>query len=131
MAVLLISFSINGIAFATEDDVFVIETEGNFRMEANAKVRLAKEMALFIAKRKAVDLAGRYLSLKSLIEDYELNRDEIYSLATREIRAEIIEEKREAVEQNSTYRFRIRARIKASDFIKAEMEDTRQEKKRP
>ena len=33
MAVLLVLFSINSIASATEDDVFVIETEGNFRIQ--------------------------------------------------------------------------------------------------
>ena len=38
-------------------------------------------------------------------------------------------EKRETVEKTSTYRVRIRARVQASDFVKAEMEDTKQEKK--
>ncbi|MGD8664124.1 MAG: ABC transporter permease, partial [Desulfobacterales bacterium] len=36
-------------------------------------------------------------------EGYELNRDEIYSLAAREIQAEISEEKRQTVEKISTY----------------------------
>jgi hypothetical protein len=52
-------------------------------------------LAIFSAKRQAVDLAGRYLTRKSLIEVHELRRDEIYSLAAREIEAEILEEKRE------------------------------------
>jgi hypothetical protein len=34
-------------------------------------------------------LAGKYLSHKSLIEDYERSREEIYSLAANEIEAEI------------------------------------------
>ena len=86
-------------------------------------------MGLFTAKRQAVDLAGRYLSHKSLIEVYELNRDEIYSLAAREIQAEILEEKRQTVGKVLTYRVRIRARIQPSDFVKAEMEDAKQQKK--
>jgi hypothetical protein len=86
-------------------------------------------LTLFTAKRKAVDLAGRYLSRKNLIETYELNKDEIYSLAAREIQAEILEEKRETVGKASTYRLRIRSRIQASDFVKAEIEDNKQEKK--
>jgi hypothetical protein len=129
MAILLVLFSINGVASAAKYDIFEIETEGSYRMQAGASIDLAKKLALFTAKRKAVDLAGRYLSRKSLIEVYELNRDEIYSLAAREIRAEIIEEKHETVEKNSTYRVRIRARVQASDFVKAEMADTRQKKK--
>jgi len=129
LAALLLFFSINGVASEAEDDVFAIETEGSYRMEAGSPVDLAKKVALFTAKRKAVDLAGRFLSRKTLIETYELNRDEIYSLAAREIQAEILEEKQETVGKNSTYRLRIRTRVQASDFIKAEMEDTKQEKK--
>ena len=129
LVALLVLFSINGVASAAEDDVFEIEAEGSYRMDAGASIDLAKKMALFSAKRKAVDLAGRYLSRKSLIKVYELNRDEIYSLAAREIEAEILKEKRQTIEKVSTYRVRIRARIKASDFAKAQMEDTKQEKK--
>ena len=127
---MLVLFSINSVASAVENGIVEIEAEGNYRMEAGSPIDLAKKLALFIAKRKAVDLAGRYLSRKSLIEIYELNRDEIYSLAARDIRAEILEQKRETIGKITTYRVRIRAQIKASDFIKAEMEDTKQEKKR-
>ena len=129
MAALLVLFSINGVATAAEDDDFEIETVGSYQMETDSSVDLAKKVALFSAKRKAIELAGRYLSRKSLIKTYELNRDEIYSLAAREIQTEILEEKRETVGKTSIYRLRIRVRIQASDFIKAEMEDTKQEKK--
>ena len=130
MAALLVLSSINGIASAAaEDDIFEIEAEGRYRMETGSSVDLAKKVALFIAKRTAVDLAGRYLSRKNLIESYELNRDEIYSLTAREIKVEILEEKRETVGKTSTYHIRIRSRIQASDFVKAEIEDTTQEKK--
>jgi hypothetical protein len=129
MAALLVLFSINGIASAAADDIFEIEVEGGYRMEADSSVDLVKKVALFTAKRKAVELVGRYLSHKSLIERYELNRDEIYSLAAREIQAEILEEKRQTVEKTSRYRVRIKARVQASDFVKAELQDTKQEKK--
>ena len=129
MAALAVLFSIYGVASAAQDGIFEIEVEGSYRMEAGASIDLAKKMALFTAKRKAVDLAGRYLSRQSLIKVYELNRDEIYSLAAREIEAEIIKEQRQRVGKISTYRVRIRARVQASDFVKAEIEDTNQEKK--
>jgi len=129
LCVLLLFFSISGIDSAAADDIFEIEAEGSYLMEAGSSINLAKKVALYTAKRKAVDLAGRYLSRKSLIKVYELNRDEIYSLAAREIEAEILEEKRSTVGKASTYRVRIRARVQASDFIKAEMADTKQEKK--
>jgi len=129
MAALLVLFSINDVASAAEDDIFEIEAEGSYRMEEGSSIDLAKKLALFIAKKKAVDLAGKYLLRKSLIEVYELNRDEIYSLAAREIQTEILEEKRQTVGKILTYRVRIRARVQPSDFVKAEMEDTKQEKK--
>ena len=126
---LLVLFSICSVASADEGDIFEIEAEGSYRMEAGSSIDLAEKLALFIAKRKAVELAGRYLSRESLVEVYELNRDEIYSLAAREIRAVVIKERREKAGKTLTYRVRIRAWIKPSDFIKAEMEDTIQEKK--
>jgi hypothetical protein len=129
LAALLVLFWINGGVSAAGDDIFEIEVEGSYRMEAGASTDLVKKMALFAAKRKAVDLAGRYLSRKSLIRDYELNRDEIYSLAARQIEAEILEQKRPTVGKASIYRVRIRARVQASDFIKAEIADSKQEKK--
>jgi hypothetical protein len=65
MAALAVLFSINGVASAAQDGIFEIEAEGSYRMEAGASIDLAKKMALFTAKRKAVDLAGRYLSRQS------------------------------------------------------------------
>ena len=97
LVALLVLFSINGVTSAAEDDVFEVEAEGSYRMEAGDPIQLAQKVALFIAKRKAVDLAGRYLSRKSLIAVYELNRDEIYSLAAREIDAKILKENRQTV----------------------------------
>jgi len=129
MAVLLVSVSISGAVSAAENEVFEIKAEGSYQMEPGASIDLAKKVALFNAKRKAVDLAGRYLSRKGLIEAYEANRDEIYSLTARSVQAEILEQKQETVAKASTYRLRIRARIQASDFVKAEMEDKKQEKK--
>jgi hypothetical protein len=129
LSALLLFIPICGVASATTDNVFEIEAEGSYPMEEGTSIDLAKKMALYSAKRKAVDLAGRYLSRKSLIEVYELNRDEIYSLAAREIETEILEEKGQKVGKILTYWARIRARIQPSDFVKAEMEDTRREKK--
>jgi len=129
MAALLVLFSINGVASAAEeDDIFEIEAEGSYQMVAGVSIELVKKMALFTAKRQAVDLAGRYLSRQSLIGIDELKRDEIYSLAAGEIETKILEEKRQTVGTTSTYRIRIRARVQASDFVKAEKRDNKQEK---
>jgi len=123
----IILFSISSVALAAENNLFEIETEGSYPVATGISSSLAKEMALFIAKKKAVDLAGRYLSRKNLIGIHETERDEIYSLTARNIQTEILEEKREVVEELTRYRLRIKARIHLSDFVKAEMEDFKQE----
>lgn len=126
MVILLMSLSINGIAPAADSDVFEVETEGRYQMGDGSSVELAKKVALFTAQRKAVDVAGRYLSRKSLIKTYGRNKEEIYSLAANEIQADILEEKQETSGRTSWYRLRIRSRIQASDFIKAEIEGSKQ-----
>jgi len=127
VAALLVLLSTSGFSSAAEDGVFEIETEGSYRMAAGSSVDLAKKVALFAAKRKAVELAGRYLSRNSLIKTYKLDKEEIYSLAAREIQAKIVEEKWETVGKNTTCRLRIRVRVQASDFIKAEIADNAME----
>jgi hypothetical protein len=125
---LLLLLTMSAVASEPEKDIFVVETEGTYQLANGSALDLAKEVAFFNAKRNAVELAGRYLSRNSRIPIYELKKDEIYSLAAREIRAEILEEKQEQVKGISTYRIRIRAQVKASDFIKAEMADIKLEK---
>jgi len=65
---LLILFTINGVAPASDDDTFEVEAEGSYRFEAGSPIDLAKEVAFFTAKRSAIELAGRYLSHNSLIK---------------------------------------------------------------
>jgi hypothetical protein len=129
IALVFVFFTVTCIAGAADDDIFEIETEGSCLVAPGASVDLAKTIAFFNARRRAVDVAGRYLSRKNLIETYELNRDEIYSLAAREIHAELIEEHQERTGNETTYRLRILSRVQASDFVKAELEDNRQKKK--
>jgi len=129
IAVFLILFSINSVALAAEDDIFEIETAGSYPIAIGSSNDSAKKMALFIAKKMAVDLAGRYLSRKSLIGIYEQERDEIYYLAAREIQSEVLEEGQETVGNLTRYRLRIKVQIHPSDFVKATMEDFKQEKK--
>lgn len=130
MVAIFAVYMFSGVTFATESDTFEVETAGGYQMTPGTSVELAKKVALFNAQRKAVEIAGRYLSRKSLIVPYESNRDEIYSLTAREIKSEILKEKIEAVGNTSTYRLRIRATVQATDFIKAEIENAKIEKKK-
>jgi len=124
---LLVLFSISGFCWAAEEGVLEIEAQGSYRMPAGSSVDLARKVALFTAKRKAVGSAARYLLRNSLIRPYKLDKEEIYSLAARGVRAKILEEKRETAGEDSIYRIRIRVRIQASDFVRAEIEDSAME----
>jgi hypothetical protein len=108
-----------------ESGIFVTETEGRCRISTEGSADIARQVALFIAKRKAVDEAGSYLAAKSTIPAYELNKEEIYSLVAREIDAMILEEDQQTAYRDPTYHVRIRALVKPSDFIKAENEDAK------
>jgi len=59
VAALLVWFPINGFASTAENDIFEINAEGIYPMEAGSSVDLAKKVAFFIAKRKAVDLTQK------------------------------------------------------------------------
>ncbi|MGD9235871.1 MAG: hypothetical protein PVF09_04300 [Desulfobacterales bacterium] len=130
IATLLLLIPVDGVVPAAKEvHTIEVDAEGSYRMGADASFDLAKKVAFFTAKRHAVNLAGRYFSHKSLIKPYELNKEEIYSLVARDIQADVLEEKSETIEKTPTYRLRIRAKIMASDFVKAEIADARQEKK--
>ena len=85
MVVLLVILGIISSTALAWSVALEVVTEGSCRMEPGASAELVKTIALFNAKMKAVELAGRYLSHDFLVEIYELDKDEIYSLATREI----------------------------------------------
>ena len=124
---LLLLLSVYVVAPASGKDLFEIETEGSCQLGAGASVDLAKKVALFTAQRKAVDAAGQYLTRKNLTKAYGPKKEEIYSLAADEIQTDILAENQETTGEISIYRLRIKTRIQASDFIKAEIEDSRQE----
>lgn len=128
LTILVILCIISSAAIAAEQDVFQVETESSYRIDSGESATLAKEVAMFNARMKAVEIAGRYLSRNSLIMIHERYRDEVYSLTANEIQAAIVEENWIADGKAATYRLRIRATIQASDFVKAEIEDRKREK---
>lgn len=119
-AVFLALFNV-GSAQGVEEDVVVLETEGTYVKGVGDSKQLAKALALFDAKRQAVESAGRYLGKKGLIEVYEMKRDEIYNLVAEEIKVKTLEEKWVPVRDGIECTVRIKARVKDSDFISAEM----------
>ena len=122
VATMLVLISLAGLSSAADKDAFEIETEGSYRLSAGAAVDdTARAVTLFNAKRKAVALAGRYLSHMRLIKTYRENKEEVYSLAAGSLGARILDQKQEKTGNGPLYRCRIRVRVQASDFVQAEM----------
>ncbi len=105
-----------------------VETESAYQMRGGDSKELAKTLALFEAKRVAVDIAGRYLSRKSLIEFYERKREEIYNLAADIIELRILEEKWIPIAEGLRVFVRIKSYVHPSDFITAELTNLQLEK---
>ena len=118
---LALFFSNVVLAQSPEQDVVVLETKGHYVMQNGDSKEMAKALALFDAKKQAVESAGRYLSRKGLIAVDEMKKDEIYSLVAGEIEVKTLEENSVPVRDGVEFTIRVKASVKDSDFVSAEM----------
>jgi hypothetical protein len=114
-------------AQSSEEDSLEVVAEGKFQAQAGTAKKLARQIALFEAKKKAVESAGRYLAGQHLVFSYEQKKEEIYSLATTRIHSKVTAEKMEPSGETYTYYVRILATIRSSDYIEAEILDRQME----
>lgn len=110
-----------------KEDSLELVTEGKFQAQAGTPKKLARQIALFEAKRKAVESAGRYLAGKHLVLSYEQKKEEIYSLVATKIHSKVIDENLETSGNTFNYTIRIRAIIHSSDYIEADILDKQME----
>ena len=103
---------------AEETEPVEVEAEGSYLMGDRDSKQDARQLALFEAKRSALEKAGTMLSSSTRVENFELVKDEIYSRAAGRIQCEVIDEKWESVGQGQTLcvRLRIRARVSPKDL---------------
>ena len=106
-----------------------VESKGVYPFKAGDSKKLAKTMALFKAKRDAVELAGKYFRRKKLIEPYEHKRVEIYNILADEIKKDSFKEKWISISKPSEYVVKISVKISVIDFIRAEILNLEYEKK--
>ncbi len=124
---LFLVFTPVALAQDLEGDGLEVESEAVYVMRGKDSRQLARALALFEAKRKALDVGAKYLATRGLIEVFGERKKEIYALATGEVEAEIIKEEWQPAGETNRCLLRIRARVKESDFIRAETEDQRLE----
>ena len=104
-------------------DVLEVETTGEYQLHAGDEKFLAKKLALFEAKKAAVETAEKYFSHQGLIEFYGAKKPEVVSITATLIAATIQQEDWLPEDPYSRYRVKIRSRIQATDFIKAEIKN--------
>ena len=127
-SVCALAFSKQGVAENSKsDDVVVIVTDYSYLINPGDTKETIEKLALFGAHRKAVGLAGKYLSHKGLLPDYGNRQKEIYCLAADEISARSIESKE--LKSTNTYYVKVKATVKSIDFLRAEIKDLQLEKK--
>ncbi len=127
LTILLPIFMITRI-HGSEDYTLELETEGRYHIQPGVSDELTDQIALYDAKRKAVELAARYLARRNLIEPLGRDREEIFSLATRKINISILEKRRQAGKGEDILFIRINAWIRPSDFVAAVILDQKIDK---
>ena len=105
-----------------------LESEGAYPFNAGDSKQTVKTMALFKAKRAAVELAGKYFRRKKLIEAYEHKKDEVYNILADEIRKNVLKQKWISASTSSKYVVKITIKIDVADFIRAEIVNLKYEK---
>ena len=122
IAILLLSLS--NIAFAENpaENIVEVEAKGSYIMRDDDSREVAKQLALFEAKKKALESAWRYISNKMQIKLCATQKDELYGLAASALPIKILKENWEPAGKTLRCFIRVRAKIKVYDFFNAEME---------
>jgi len=110
-------------AWSLEGDVVETATTGAYKMTPGDSEELAEQLALFQAKKKAIDTAAKYLSGKDLIDIHESRKKEIYSLAASLIPSQVLQKQWERVGNSRECIIRIRTTVGISDIVRAEKEN--------
>jgi hypothetical protein len=109
------------------ENVVTLITDFTYKAGKTDSRKISKALALFGAKSKAVATSAKYLTHKGLLKHYGKKQSEIYCLAANEIDAVSVAEK--FYERNNAYYIKIRATVRITDFIQAEIRDLELEKK--
>lgn len=121
LALLLLTITCNA-GEPSRDGQFSIVTECTYRMGGGDTEEMARALALFEAKMKAVTLAAKYFTHKGALAHYEKRQNEIYHLVPRQITSLVVDETWDA--PTGVCYVKIRSQISSVDFIRAEVEDS-------
>ena len=128
---LAVFFGIPRISSAASTDLnsFEMESEGSYTSRGGDTKVMAQTLAVFAAKRSAVQAAARYFSQKELIEIFGKKRPEVINMTADNLTSITLQENWSMIENQPTCSVRIKLVIKPSDFIEAQIENLQLEKK--
>ena len=131
VAGLAVFFGIPGVSSiaSTGLNLFEMEAEGSYTSRGGDTKVLAQTLAVFAAKRSAVQAAARYFSQKELIEIFGRKRPEVINMTADNLTSITLQENWSMTESQPTCSVRINLVIKPSDFIEAQIENLGLEKK--
>jgi hypothetical protein len=113
-----------GIHGARADDVTALhfETEASYTLGPGDSEPLARKLALFRAGRKAAYQAAERFEANQWIQFENKDRCELVSLVADRLASEVLRDHWERGGKASIYTVRIRAVVRLSDFIEAQLE---------
>jgi len=120
---ILIALSIcSGAVWAQNDHEYAIEveTEGRYLIQPGDSIHIAEAVAVYEAKKAAVELAAGYFSHKGFIEISDLDKQEVFCLSTARIEAEKLKRNQLLDGSKEIYNVLIRAKVRVTDFVLAE-----------
>ena len=127
--VVLFGIPIVSSSAAADLNSFEMEAAGSYTSRGGDTKVLAQTLAVFTAKRSAVQAAARYFSQKELIEIFGKKRPEVINMTADNLTSTTLQENWSMVENQPTCSVRIKLVIKPSDFIEAQTENLQLEKK--
>lgn len=114
-------------AIESGEEEMVIKTNFSYRLGPGDTPGIARALAMYGAKHKAVLWMAAQLADMGLLKNYDDRRMEIYCLVANELNSTIVDK---TIHQNGgLYSVDIESRGSLADFVKAEIKDAQLEKK--
>lgn len=116
-------------AAAPDTNTFEMESAGSYVLRPGDTKVLAETLAIFKAKRAAVEAAGKFFSRHEQVEFYGQSMKEIVNIAADNIAFERLQEEWKTSGENARIKVRVKLVIAPRDFIEAADENRELEKK--
>jgi hypothetical protein len=128
---LAVFFDVTSASSTASSDLnsFEMEAEGSYASRDGDTKVLAQALAVFGAKRSAVEAAARYFSQKELIEIFGKKRPEVINMTADNLTSMTLQENCPLTEDQPICSVRLKLVITPSDFIEAQIENLQLEKK--